>query len=382
MNKNILIILILIFLFNINVYGNNIEQPYFKINKDSNQIINFEDIEVLDIRNNKIGNKNWSTAIILNNGNLLVGEINPNKTYDYYEINKQGEKSFITNSKYYIKYMNEQTENFITVKQENEKYYLGILDKEFNVIYDTIFEYKDNAFSNYSEILKLKNGGYGVFTIEGQEIISPIFDSIKKIDNNTFEGKYNNNSYILKNVNGYYINETAINNVDNWAKDSVKKAVSLNFVPQNLQIKLNEYITREEFCEIMLRLYEEKTGFEIPTNIKNPFWDTNNKYVLKAYSMGIVSGKLENKFEPNSYITREESAVILSNLLNKMEYRTTEIYFSYKDENLMSTWAKSSIQIVSNAGIMKGDNNNNFNPKNNYKVVEAISTIMRLYNLK
>lgn len=133
---------------------------------------------------------------------------------------------------------------------------------------------------------------------------------------------------------------------------------------------------------MMIKLYEEKTGFEISTNIKNNFVDTNNKYVIKAYRLGIISGKTTSRFEPNSYITREESAVILANLLKKMEYPINEINYSYVDENLISSWAKESVQVVSNAKIMQGDTQNKFNPKNNYKIVEAISTIMRLYQLK
>ena len=380
MNKKCIVtILSIVFLSNINIYAN---QHNFKINKNDNDIISMENIEVLDINNNKVGNKNWSSAVVLNSGNLLVGEFKTDKTYDYYEINKQGEKSFITNSKYYIKDIDSKTGNFITVKNENNNYYLGVLDKEFNIIYDNIFEYKENAFEEYSDILKLKDGKYGVFTIEGEEIINPIFESIKKINNENFECIYNNKTYTIKNINGIYVNETAIKNVNNWAKDSLEKALKLNFVSQNLQLKLNDYITREQFCELIVKLYEEKTSFQIPIRKKNIFIDTNNKYVLKAYSLGIVSGKSENKFEPNSYITREESAVILSNLIGKMEYSITEVGYIYKDNNLISNWAKEPVQIVSNAKIMNGDNNNNFNPKDNYKVIEAISTIMRLYELK
>lgn len=380
MNKKCIVtILSIVFLSNINIYAN---QHNFKINKNDNDIISMENIEVLDINNNKVGNKNWSSAVVLNSGNLLVGEFKTDKTYDYYEINKQGEKSFITNSKYYIKDIDSKTGNFITVKNENNNYYLGVLDKEFNIIYDNIFEYKENAFEEYSDILKLKDGKYGVFTIEGEEIINPIFKSIKKINNENFECIYNNKTYTIKNINGIYVNETAIKNVNNWGKDSLEKALKLNFVSQDLQLKLNDYITREQFCELIVKLYEEKTGFQIPIRKKNTFIDTNNKYVLKAYNLGIVSGKSENKFEPNSYITREESAVILSNLIGKMEYSITELGYIYKDNNLISNWAKEPIQIVSNAKIMNGDNNNNFNPKDNYKVIEAISTIMRLYELK
>ena len=169
MNKKfILLITSLVFLLSVNVYGNNIkyENEYFKIEKNNNEIISRETITILDSNNNKIGNKNWSSAVILNNGNLLVGEYKSNKSYDYYEVNKQGQQTFITNSKYYIKDINSQTGNFITVNNENGNYYMGVLDREFNIIFDTIFSYKTNAFKDYSEILKIKGGGYGVFTID------------------------------------------------------------------------------------------------------------------------------------------------------------------------------------------------------------------------
>ncbi len=42
-----------------------------------------------------------------------------NKTYDYYELNKDGKKNFIINSKYYIKDINKETGNFITVDKKN-----------------------------------------------------------------------------------------------------------------------------------------------------------------------------------------------------------------------------------------------------------------------
>ncbi len=154
-------------------------------------------------------------------------------------------------------------------------------------------------------------------------------------------------------------------------------------VSHNLQLKLDKNITRKEFCEILIKFYEEKTGFEIDINDKNPFIDTNDKYVIKAYNLGIVSGKFKNKFEPNINITREESAVILANIIKNMEYDTISKYIKYKDEHLISDWSKKAIQIVSNTGnIMSGDTKGNFNPKNNYKIVEAISSIIRLYNLK
>lgn len=384
MNKKVLLILLICTLFNIKIYAKDItpDNKYFKIEDNDNEIISLENIAVFDNNNKKVGGKNWNSAIILNNGNVLVGEIKQDKTYDYYEVNKDGVKNFITNSKYYIKNINNKTGNFITVSFENDKYYLGVLDKEFNVVFDNIFYYKQDAFKDYTDILKTKNGGYGVFTIEGDEIIEPIFDKIEKIDDNSFKCYINNIPYLFKNADGKFVNETSLKNVPNWAKDSVKKAVDLGFISQKLQTKLDQNITRLEFCEILIKLYENKTGFTIETNDKSYFDDTDNIFVKKAYILNIVKGKSNNKFEPDSPITRQEASVILSNLLDKMEYFTTEIYKMYNDENFIAPWAKNSVQKVSNANLMVGDSKNNFNPNDNYKTVEAISTIMRFYNLK
>lgn len=384
MNKKMWLILLIVAVFNTKIYAKDItpDNKYFKIQNNDNSIISLENISVFDSNNNKVGGKNWSSAVFLNNGNVLVGERKQDKTYDYYEVNKDGGKNYITNSKYYIKNINNKTGSFITVSFENNEYYLGVLDKEFNVVFDNIFHYKQDAFKDYTDILKIKNGGYGVFTIEGVEIIEPIFDKIEKIDDNNFKCYVNNIPYLFKNVDDKFINETALTNVPNWAKDSVKKAVNLGFVSQKLQTKLNQNITRAEFCEVLIKLYENKTGFTIETNNQNYFQDTNNIFVKKAYTLNIVKGKSNNKFEPDSPITRQEATVILSNLLDKMEYSTTEMYKMYNDENLIASWAKSSVQKVSKANLMVGDNKNNFNPNDNYKTVEAISTIMRFYNLK
>ena len=47
-----------------------------------------------------------------------------------------------------------------------------------------------------------------------------------------------------------------------------------------------------------------------------------------------------------------------------------------------SQWAVSYIEKAAKAGIIKGDNNGNFNPKNNAMRDEAMITIYRLMNFK
>lgn len=48
-------------------------------------------------------------------------------------------------------------------------------------------------------------------------------------------------------------------------------------------------ITREEFCEVAVRLYEKSTGKEATYNDSSAFSDTKNPEIFKAYELGIVN---------------------------------------------------------------------------------------------
>lgn len=83
------------------------------------------------------------------------------------------------------------------------------------------------------------------------------------------------------------------------------EAVSMGFIPENMQKKYTYPITREEFAEIAIRFLSVQ--FRLPLNevlnyySKNPsaydedrsgasFTDTTNVYVEKACLYGIVKG--------------------------------------------------------------------------------------------
>ncbi len=89
MSKKIIYSIIsLIFLFNVDIYANNIDsEENFKIQKLKDDIINIDSINIFDSKNNKIG-ESWSSAVTLNSGNILIGKYKKDKTYDYYELNK------------------------------------------------------------------------------------------------------------------------------------------------------------------------------------------------------------------------------------------------------------------------------------------------------
>ncbi|MBG0764770.1 MAG: hypothetical protein H0S78_07770, partial [Tissierellales bacterium] len=72
-----------------------------------------------------------------------------------------------------------------------------------------------------------------------------------------------------------------------WAESELKEAFDYNLTYPDVMNNYKKNITREEFSTLVVRLYEELTGDEAKID-KDPFFDTNNKEVLKAYNLGIV----------------------------------------------------------------------------------------------
>ena len=66
----------------------------------------------------------------------------------------------------------------------------------------------------------------------------------------------------------------------------------------------------------------------------NPFKDTQNVEVLKAYNLGITAGVSEVKFDPNALLNREQAATMLTRTYKKatMEGWTLEKDSSFKLE--------------------------------------------------
>lgn len=93
-----------------------------------------------------------------------------------------------------------------------------------------------------------------------------------------------------------------------------------------------------------------------------------------------MNGISETEFAPGEYITREAICVILECAFKIIATEATaDAEKSYPDEALMSDWAKKSVDFMSNANIMLGDENGNINTKGNTTREQAILLVYRTY---
>ena len=167
-----------------------------------------------------------------------------------------------------------------------------------------------------------------------------------------------------------------------WARPWLIISAENGLALENSYNNLKGMISREEFCELVMKLYTGLGGKDFPINKMLPFSDTTNIEVIRAYHLGIVEGTGEGVFDPEGYVTREQMAVMLHRLMDKLGiYPITDMqYLDFADEDEISDYTKSSIQLLYKVGVINGVGNQRIAPKNHATVEEAVVMSARLFN--
>jgi hypothetical protein len=176
------------------------------------------------------------------------------------------------------------------------------------------------------------------------------------------------------------ITEAYAQETSDWALESIEKALEENLIVLDDLDKLQAIITREDFVEIIMKLYTSLDGKDVDLSDSLSFVDTQNAEVIKAYHLGIVNGIGEGKFAPNEHVTREQAIVILHRLLDALEIYpiTTMEYILFEDEDEISDWAKNSFQLMYKLGVVKGVGEGYVAPEKGATVEQALVMAVRL----
>ena len=160
----------------------------------------------------------------------------------------------------------------------------------------------------------------------------------------------------------------------------MREADEKGLIPETFMKKdATKPITRLDFAAITVKLYEAISGKKAEPVAVNPFTDTNDEYVLKAYNLGITNGVSKTEFG-NGQITREQMATMIARALRKVGIDVTidlNAVTKFADDDLMSDWGRPSVYFMASKEIIKGVGENRFNPLGNAKVEEAIAVALR-----
>ena len=174
-----------------------------------------------------------------------------------------------------------------------------------------------------------------------------------------------------------------------WAAGQVNEAISWGLIPEEIQGRYQDNITREEFAILMDEVCNDYSGGKgsfifwdnyNSTDGFDPFTDTTSVEVRRMYCAGIMNGIGDGKFGPDQPVTREMAATIICNFGNFIGKPLPAGNVNFSDSASVSDWAVDSVGRVQAAGIMSGMGNNLFAPKEYYTREQSIITALKLYN--
>ena len=174
---------------------------------------------------------------------------------------------------------------------------------------------------------------------------------------------------------------TALAAPSSWAEEEVNAAAQVGLTTSAVTQNYQANITREQFCELVVKLYEKLTG-EAAQAGANPFSDTANPEIVKAYTLGIVKGLSDNVFAPGSPINRQEICVMLSRCIdiaipgsNVSAYRDND----FTDKASIAVWASEAVNYIFDNSIIRGVGGGRMDPLGGTTCEQAILLVYRIY---
>lgn len=169
------------------------------------------------------------------------------------------------------------------------------------------------------------------------------------------------------------------NNSSAWSLEELSAAGNNGLIPPSVKADMKKEISREEFTEVIVRLYEKTERVHLVAG-KSPFRDTQNEAVVIASRLGLVNGVGNGKFAPNAKITREQMATILARFLKSVNVEGNNTGGNtFADHDKISKYARESVYELQSMGLMEGYENNQFRPKTNASREQGVVLGQRIY---
>ncbi|MDQ0412168.1 S-layer homology domain-containing protein [Mesobacillus stamsii] len=171
-----------------------------------------------------------------------------------------------------------------------------------------------------------------------------------------------------------------------WAQEYIE-TLGAKYIIQGKatgEFEPGKHMTRAEFAVLLVRALGLPTeqydkSFKDVLGIE---WFAKKGELTAAVKYGVVQGKLDGTFAPNEKITRAQAAAMVERAMKVsfVEYDfsqldKTKTLNDFKDAKQVGSWAKSGVEAVYQAGIVKGKGDGTFNP-NGYTQRNEMAAIL------
>ncbi|MCL1806105.1 MAG: S-layer homology domain-containing protein [Oscillospiraceae bacterium] len=123
----------------------------------------------------------------------------------------------------------------------------------------------------------------------------------------------------------------------------------------------NNGMTRFDVSNVISKYFK----YRINHKFKDiPHMNIEDNAAILMYAHGYLEGYDDNTFKSSAMMTREMAAVMVKKICG-LTLQSEEVlpHIDFDDEAAISHWAKDAVTIVSQYGIMVGDTDGNFKPK-------------------
>lgn len=167
-----------------------------------------------------------------------------------------------------------------------------------------------------------------------------------------------------------------------WAYDAAYWARTENAFPKDLlKATMNtDQLTREQLAEILVYAYAKATGVGVdalPTG--EPYTDTDNVLVGKAFQAGLMTGTTDIQFAPDRVINRESLLLGVKNLLLKLDIAPmSSLVAPYSDYSSISSSVRPTVNYLYSLGVLTGVADGSFNSKAPATVQDGLSVLLKV----
>jgi len=172
-----------------------------------------------------------------------------------------------------------------------------------------------------------------------------------------------------------------------WAKEAMDYADGRGLITgtSNTVFSPDDNITRGILATALGRLANVDPGLYQANSFTDVSSDSNTaSYADWANKKGIIKSSGNGQFLPDQPVTREEMALILQNYTKAVmscPLSITRDAINYDDNASIDSVYKKAVTSMQQAGVIMGEKNNDFNPKNNVTRAQASMMLYRLAKL-
>jgi len=166
-----------------------------------------------------------------------------------------------------------------------------------------------------------------------------------------------------------------------WAVQDIGRAATYGLVPDSIKGDYTQPISRQEFAELAVKLYEVYSKKSADAVSPNPFTDCTNTEVLKAFNLQIVNGVSATQFKPSDLTNREQIAAMLYRAVKAIAPTadmSTVGSPAFSDGNAIAPYFLENVKFMSKNNFIKGSNGN-FEPKGTCTREMAVLIAVRVY---